>query len=88
MTTARPTHRGPALTEAIDPVTGTVRVRGSLTPQGADLLRGTVENLRRLGHSRVVVDLSGVQDADEQTRRVLLDLLDGLGNAVVLVGAG
>jgi hypothetical protein len=87
VTTARPTHRTPALTEAIDPVAGTVRVSGHLTPQGADLLRGTVENLCRLGHSRVVLDLAGLQDADDDALRVLRELRGGPGR-VVLLNAG
>jgi len=86
VTAARPTHRTPALTEAIDPVAGRVRVSGTLTPQGVDLLRGTVENLCRLGHSRVVLDLAGLQDADEDALRVLREL-PGSSGRIVLVNA-
>ncbi|SDY67652.1 STAS domain-containing protein [Modestobacter sp. DSM 44400] len=65
---------GPALSEVIDGRTGKVRVSGHLTPQGADLLRGTVEGLRRLGHSTVVLDLADVQAADDVGLHVLQNL--------------
>ena len=54
----------PALTEVVDPRRGSVRVSGDLTVQGADLLRGTVECLRRDGHAVVRVDLGDVRTAD------------------------
>lgn len=90
MAAARSNAR-PVLTEAIDPLSGTVRVSGHLTAQGVDLLRGTVENLCRLGHSRVVLDMAGVQDAEDGALRVLRELRtrDGRdGSRVVLVNAG
>jgi len=62
---------GAQLSELVDGHTGRVRASGRLTPQGADLLRGTVENLRRLGHSTVVLDLTGVQAADDAGLHVL-----------------
>jgi anti-anti-sigma regulatory factor len=37
------------------------------------LLRGTVEQLRRSGHTRVLLDLQGVQAADDAGLHVLSD---------------
>ena len=65
---------GPALTEVVDGRAGRVRASGHLTPQGADLLRGTVEGLRRQGHSTVVLDLADVQAADDVGLHVLSTL--------------
>jgi anti-anti-sigma regulatory factor len=52
------------MTEVVDSRRGSVRVSGDLTAQGADLLRGTVECLRRGGHAVVQLDLGDVQTAD------------------------
>ena len=52
-------------TELVDQRRGSVRARGHLTAQAADLLRGTVLALHGGGHPRVVVDLGDVDDADE-----------------------
>lgn len=60
-----------ALTEVIDGRTGSVRVSGHLTAQGADLIRGTVASLHRLGHADVLIDLAGLQGADDAGLRVL-----------------
>jgi anti-anti-sigma regulatory factor len=54
----------PAMTEVVDPRRGSVQVSGDLTVQGADLLRGTVECLRRSGHAVVRLDLRDVRTAD------------------------
>ncbi|MCV2487835.1 hypothetical protein OF117_00545 [Geodermatophilus sp. YIM 151500] len=54
----------PLLTAVVDTRGGGVRATGHLTVQGADLLRGTVETLRRLGHRRIVLDLAGVGGTD------------------------
>ncbi|HEV7213092.1 MAG TPA: STAS domain-containing protein [Blastococcus sp.] len=71
MTTA-PAPRTPGeMSEVIDPDTGSVRVSGHLTVQGADLLRGTVESLRRDGHTRVSLDLRDVRAADDAGLRIL-----------------
>jgi len=67
-------NAGLALTEVVDGRTGRVRASGHLTPQGADLLRGTVEGLLRLGHSTVVLDLADVQAADDVGLHVLSTL--------------
>lgn len=61
------------LTEVVDARIGTIRAAGHLTAQGADLLRGTVEHLHRSGHSCVLLDLQGVQAADDAGLRVLRD---------------
>jgi hypothetical protein len=88
VTSTHPARTGPALTEAVDPVAGTVRVSGHLSVQGADLVRGTVENLCRLGHSRIVLDLAAVQTADDGALPVLQALRDGAARGrVVLLGA-
>jgi len=65
---------GPVLTEVVDGRAGRVRAGGHLTPQGADLLRGTVEGLLRQGHSTVVLDLADVQAADDVGLHVLSTL--------------
>ncbi|MFQ1002728.1 STAS domain-containing protein [Modestobacter sp. SSW1-42] len=62
------------LTEVVDGRAGRVRAGGHLTPQGADLLRGTVEGLLRQGHSTVVLDLADVQAADDVGLHVLSEL--------------
>jgi len=62
------------LTEVVDGRRGRVHASGRLTSQGADLLRGTVEGLLRLGHSTVVLDLTGVQAADDVGLHVLSSL--------------
>lgn len=69
------------LTEVVDGRRGRVRVSGHLTPQGADLLLGTVEGLRRQGHSTVVLDLAGVQAADGVGLDVLSTLSDSMADA-------
>ncbi len=61
---ARQVDHAPAMTEFIDSARGAVRVSGQITAQGADLLRGTVECLRRDGHAVVLLDLGDVQTAD------------------------
>ncbi|NYJ08597.1 STAS domain-containing protein [Petropleomorpha daqingensis] len=61
------------LTEVVDARGGTVRASGHLTAQGADLLRGTVEQLHRSGHARVLLDLREVQGADDAGLHVLRD---------------
>jgi anti-anti-sigma regulatory factor len=59
------------LTETVDQRTGHIRAAGHLTVQGADLLRGTADSLRHHGHSRVVMDLAGVRDADDAGLAIL-----------------
>jgi len=79
-----------AMTEEVDPLAGRVRVSGHLTRQGVDLLRGTVENLCRQGHARVLVDLTAVHAVDDGTLDALRALPrrgGGAGSSVVLVQA-
>ncbi|MGY1737300.1 hypothetical protein [Geodermatophilus sp. SYSU D00684] len=53
-----------SFTEAIDRRTGRIRASGRLDTRAADMLRGTVDALRREGCTWVVVDLDGVQADD------------------------
>ncbi|WP_231486635.1 STAS domain-containing protein [Candidatus Blastococcus massiliensis] len=62
------------LSETIDLRIGLIRASGHLTAQGADLLRGTADSLREGGHRRVVLDLAGVQAADDDGLAVLRNL--------------
>jgi hypothetical protein len=81
----------PALCEAIDPVAGTVSVSGHLTVQGVDLVRGTVEHLYRLGHASILLDMAGVEAADDRALPMLQALQDdvaGCGGRVVLRHGG
>ena len=62
------------LSEVVDRRAGLITVSGHLTSSGADLVRGTADQLRGDGHWRVVVDLRGVRDADEEGLAALLEL--------------
>jgi anti-anti-sigma regulatory factor len=62
------------LSEVVDARTGMIRASGRLTEQGADLLCGTADSLRGTGHTRVVLDLTDVREADTAG----LDILDRL----------
>jgi anti-anti-sigma regulatory factor len=53
---------------------GLIAASGHLSPQGADLVRGTADSLRGSGHSRVVVDLRQVRTADDAALDVLHQL--------------
>lgn len=68
------TDRSSTLTEWVNARTGTVRASGLLTAQGADLLRGTLENLARQGHRTVLLDLADVRVADGIGPPVMRDL--------------
>jgi anti-anti-sigma regulatory factor len=75
--TRLPTPRsteGRFLTETVDRETGHIRASGHLTSQGADLLSGTADSLRGVGHSRVVLDLQDVQAADDAGLALLRQL--------------
>ena len=76
-----------AMTEVVDTRSGSVRVSGHLTMQGADLPRGTVETLHRSGHIYVLLDLQDVQAADDAgldvLRTVRPELAAGGGNLVL-----
>ena len=62
------------LTEVVDRRAGLITVSGHLTALGADLVRGTADQLRGDGHSRVVVDLRGVGVVDGKGLAVLREL--------------
>jgi anti-anti-sigma regulatory factor len=62
------------LIEIVNGRTGTVRAKGRLTEQGADLLRGTLEQLARQGHTTVLLDLAEVDEPDGTGASVLRDL--------------
>jgi anti-anti-sigma factor len=62
------------LTEVVDGRVGAIRARGRLTGAGADLLRGSVSALHGLGHSRVVLDLRGLESIDAEGLRELHQL--------------
>jgi anti-anti-sigma regulatory factor len=79
------------LSETVDLRIGVIRATGHLTVQGADLLRGTADSLREGGHRRVVLDLAGVQAADDGGLDVLRDLRADFaedGGELVLQHAG
>ena len=79
-----------SFTEVIDSRLGSVRARGHLTPQAADMLHGTVEALRRSGHDRILLDLGGVQavsDAGLHAIRSLQDRIDAAGGHLTVLGA-
>jgi anti-anti-sigma regulatory factor len=50
--------------EAVDPRSATITASGHLTDLAVDLLRGTIDTLRRLGHHRITVDLHDVRATD------------------------
>ncbi len=56
---------GVPFTEVVDSRAGSIRARGRLTVQGADLLSGAVLALHKGGHRRVLLDLAGLQGADD-----------------------
>jgi anti-anti-sigma regulatory factor len=86
-----PRPRAPAaFTEQVDQRRGSVRAAGHLTPQAADLLRGTVLALRGGGHPRVVVELGDVDGADESALVALETLRTTVaedGGRLLIVGA-
>ena len=62
------------LSEVVDRRAGLITVSGHLTSLGADLVRGTADQLRGDGHFRVVVDLRGVGAAGDEGLAVLREL--------------
>ena len=60
--------------ERVDRSAGLIRASGHLTSQGADLLSGTAESLRGSGHTRVVIDLRDVLNADDDGLDILRSL--------------
>ncbi|MGX5654570.1 STAS domain-containing protein [Geodermatophilus nigrescens] len=74
-------------TEVVVSRVGAIRVSGHLTAQGADLVRGTVESVRRTGSPCVVVDLAGVRAVDGaglDALQTLRDTLSGRGTRLLL----
>jgi anti-anti-sigma regulatory factor len=67
-----------AFTEAIDWTSASIAGSGRLTVQGADLICGTAEALRRCGHHRITVDLQEVILADADALALLRGLADDL----------
>ncbi len=63
-----------AFRQVVDGRRGCVGASGDLDRRTADQLRGTVEALRRGGHRRVLVDLHGLDSADEPGLRALYAL--------------
>ncbi len=61
-------------TEVVNTRLGSIRARGHLTVQAADLLCGAVEALHGVGHTRVLLDLRGVEAADDAGLAMLRDL--------------
>jgi hypothetical protein len=74
----RMSRRARAFTEAIDWTSASIAARGRLTVQGADLICGTAEALRRCGHHRITVDLHEVVLADADALALLRGLADDL----------
>ncbi len=62
------------LSEVVDRRAGLITVSGHLTSSGADLVRGTADQLRGDGHARVVLDLRGVAAVDADGLAVLREL--------------
>ena len=63
-----------ALVATLDRSAGTIRVSGHLTSLGADLVRGTADQLRSDGHLLVTLDVRGVRAADDEGWAVLREL--------------
>lgn len=63
-----------SLTELVDARAGRIRASGVLTGTGADLLRGAVETLERQGHRRITLDLTELQEADDEGLRQVEEL--------------
>jgi anti-anti-sigma regulatory factor len=67
-------------TARIDRERATIRARGRLDAVSADLLRGTVESLRRDGHAAITLDLDGITAAvpGQDGADVLTDMVEEL----------
>ena len=77
-----------SFTEVVDLRAGVVRAAGHLTVQAADLLHGAVLTLCQRGHSRVLLDLAGVDGAEDAgllaLRQLESTVSEGGGRLVVL----
>ena len=70
-----------SLTETVNLTTGSIHASGHLTRLGADLLSGTADSLRGSGHTRVVLDLRDVRDADDAGLDLLRELRTAFADA-------
>ena len=70
-----------SFTEVVDSRTGSIRARGRLTVQGADLLSGAVHALHEGGHRRVLLDLGELQGADDAGLVMLRQLRASVASA-------
>jgi len=68
----------PPFTEVVDWTDGRVRTSGPLTAVAVDLLAGTVHQLRRAGHARVVVEVGAGHPPEEEELGALAALAAGL----------
>jgi hypothetical protein len=57
--------------ETVDEESAVIRVRGRVDRLGADLLRGTIENLVRRGHEDITVAIGASARVDPIARAVL-----------------
>ena len=83
-----PQHRA-RFSESVNRDDAVVRCTGHLSEQGADLVLGAVEVLRREGHEHITVDLHAVASADETALselRCQCEHAPALRGAIVLVG--
>ena len=60
--------------QVVDARAGSIHVIGHLTTRTAALLTGTVQALRTVGRTRLVLDLRGLEAADELGLRVVRSL--------------
>lgn len=67
-----------SFTEVVDSRAGVIRARGHLTAQAADLLTGAVLALHERGHQRVLLDLQGIQGAEDAGLLMLQHLQTGV----------
>jgi anti-anti-sigma regulatory factor len=78
----------PPFTEAVDWARASIAARGPLTLQGADLIRGTAQVMRRGGLREITLDLHEVVLADTAALDLLRALVEELstrdGRLVVL----
>jgi hypothetical protein len=66
--------------ETIDEARSTIHVRGRVDRLGADLLRGTVEELSRRGHREITVSMERPHHVDSCAREVLTEMADALAD--------
>ena len=57
--------------ETVDEASAVIRVRGRVDRLGADLLRGTIENLERRGHRDITVAIGAHARVDPVARAIL-----------------